>query len=68
MKDKIIIDVIEGSEGQSIYINDYRVSGPKPWGGGKLIKSFSCSSADVCRALKIEEARFTDSQQANDRH
>ena len=25
-----------GVEGDSAYINDYRVAGPKPWGGGRV--------------------------------
>ena len=33
---KIRIDLIRGVEGLAVYINDYRVAGPKPWGGGTI--------------------------------
>ena len=34
--DKINICVLQGSEGKSLYVNDYRVSGSKPWEEVKL--------------------------------
>ena len=30
------IVVLKGVEGPSVYINDYRVAGNKPWGGGQF--------------------------------
>jgi len=33
------IEIVSGVEGNSLYINDYRVAGPKPWGGGRVIAS-----------------------------
>lgn len=35
------IQVIQGVEGKCLVINDYRVSGPKPWGGGTVIDSWT---------------------------
>lgn len=32
--EKVKIELINGCEGKSVYINDYRVAGSKPWGGG----------------------------------
>ena len=37
MSTEIEIDVIKGHEGDSIYINDTRVAGSKPWSGGRNI-------------------------------
>jgi len=36
---KILIEIVSGCEGNSVYINDYRLAGPKPWGGGKVLTS-----------------------------
>lgn len=44
---EIWIEVIEGSEGPSLSITDedkesggLRIAGPKPWGGGRVSRSF----------------------------
>lgn len=42
----------QGVEGKSVYINDTRVSGSKPWGGGKTLAEFNPSLADVRAALR----------------
>jgi len=47
----IIVDVVKGVEGPSLYMQDYRVSGPKPWGGGKKIHTFKVDQKDLRRAL-----------------
>ena len=36
----MIIEYISGTEGNCLAINDYRVAGPKPWGGGYVIEKF----------------------------
>jgi hypothetical protein len=51
--DKINICVLQGLEGKSLYINDYRVSGPKPWGGGKIIFEADVTKDELCQALGI---------------
>lgn len=40
MKKTVTIEVISGSAGDSLYINEYRVAGVKPWGGGKTIATW----------------------------
>ncbi len=40
-----------GVEGNSLYINDYRVCGPKPWGGGKVLKEWKIIPEDLERAI-----------------
>ena len=30
----VTIEVVSGCEGPSLYVNGYRIAGPKPWGGG----------------------------------
>jgi hypothetical protein len=48
----ICIDEIKGCEGNCITMNDYRVAGPKPWGGGIVVKNWVASVDDVIRALR----------------
>lgn len=51
--DKINICVLHGSEGKSLYINDYRVSGPKPWGGGNTIFETDVTKEVLYQALGL---------------
>lgn len=55
MTDIVKIAVCKGVEGPSVYINDYRVAGNKPWGGGKTIHSFKAEKSNIFHALKIEQ-------------
>ena len=48
----IEIDVVDGAEGVSLYIDGTRVSGLKPWGGGNTLHSFKVSVEDVKKILK----------------
>lgn len=54
--DIVEIAVCNGVEGPSVYINDYRVAGNKPWGGGKTIHSFKAEKSNIFHALKIEQS------------
>lgn len=60
MSEKIIkeimvnIKLIGGVEGKSLYINDRRVAGPKPWGGGSLISEWSVPLHRLKEALSLE--------------
>ena len=40
MNKSVRIEVVEGREGPCLLMNDYRVAGPKPWGGGKVNQRF----------------------------
>lgn len=40
-----------GVEGNSVYLNDYRIAGPKPWGGGEIIKEWSVRIEDILNAI-----------------
>ena len=44
---KISIDVVSGPEGVALYVNDYRMTGPKPWGGGRVLHSFMVEADEV---------------------
>lgn len=52
--DKVIIEVINGCEGKAVYINDYRVAGSKPYGGGYVERSWMADRKDILKALGIK--------------
>lgn len=52
------MDYVRGVEGNSLYLNDQRIAGPKPWGGGQVLKSWEISPEDAEEIIKIcEKAR-----------
>ena len=53
--DIVEIEVCKGVEGPSVYINNYRVAGNKPWGGGRTLHSFKAKKSDIFDALKIAQ-------------
>jgi len=48
----LYIEMVEGVEGPSLYLNGYRIAGPKPWGGGTLSRKWRTSKKNIERALK----------------
>ncbi len=56
---KINLELVNGVEGDSIYLNDTRICGSKPWGGGRVIKKWTTSVSDIEYALGI---KFTEAQ------
>jgi hypothetical protein len=65
-KGQVIIEVVDGVEGPSLYIGDedggHRLAGTKPWGGGQTIHKFI---VDV-EELQQESARFEKKKQKHD--
>lgn len=57
---RIRIDVISGVEGPSLYLNDRRIAGPKPWGGGAAIHSWTVDLADFEKQMKLVRDRAID--------
>jgi hypothetical protein len=35
----------------SLYLNDYRISGPKPYGGGIIVKNFKVTNKDLLSSI-----------------
>jgi hypothetical protein len=35
---------------ECVYLNDHRIAGGKPWGGGEIVKEFTVTIRDVVRA------------------
>ena len=51
MSDNVSIEIIKGVEGDSLYMNSHRVSGPKPWGGGEIVMSFEAPLEYIREAI-----------------
>lgn len=51
------VEIVEGSFGKSLYINDHRVARPKPWGGGITTVEFKAERAELLEAFGIQEAQ-----------
>lgn len=52
---RVKIEVVRGVHGHmALYINDYRVAGSKPWGGGETL--FTFKPEDEQFAKDLEEA------------
>jgi hypothetical protein len=47
----ISVEIVSGIEGLCLLVNDYRVAGPKPWGGGKVVHSFQTKQSQIDIAL-----------------
>lgn len=58
----MIIELVSGVEGECIVVNGTRIAGPKPWGGGKIVKTWKvdpygiAALATECKT-EIEEIR-----------
>lgn len=50
-KDELTVELVAGVEGKCIYLNGYRIVGPKPWGGGSMLQRWTVTRADVLYAL-----------------
>jgi hypothetical protein len=46
------LEVVMGVEGYAAYLNNYRIGGPKPWGGGQVVRSWQVDNVDVRKALE----------------
>ena len=48
---EVTVTLVGGVEGPSIYLNDYRIVGPKPWGGGTIQNQWKGRARAVLTAL-----------------
>jgi hypothetical protein len=51
---RVRIEIIHGAEGPCIAINDTRVAGPKPWGGGTVIRRWDTTREQILASLPKE--------------
>jgi hypothetical protein len=52
--------VVSGVAGRSFYIDNYRVYGEKPWGGGSTLYECNAPREDVLHALHLDKAGAHD--------
>ena len=60
VEERYPIEIIQGVEGFCIGLNNYRIAGPKPWGGGTVVKRWDVSLADLGRAIPSIDAQATE--------
>lgn len=51
---EVKIEIVSNQTGGCVVINNYRVAGGKPWGGGTILKSWKCDVRDILDAIKEE--------------
>ncbi len=49
----ITIEVVKGVASDSLYINNRRVSGEKPWGGGRVVREFKTTEKEIHNAINF---------------
>jgi hypothetical protein len=56
-KQEVEICITEGGGGMQVYVNDLRIAGNKPWGGGTVIKTYNVKRStferDIAEALRM---------------
>lgn len=45
------LEIVEGVKGMAIYLNGYRIAGPKPWGGGHVAERWEVTEEDFEKGL-----------------
>lgn len=56
MRKTTTVDIVRGPEGCCLVVNDYRICGPKPWGGGKLVERWVLDAVELVRVLEVVPA------------
>ena len=51
-KKTLKLSLVRGVGGFTVYLNDHRIAGLKPWAGGKVEKEWDVDLADIKTALK----------------
>ena len=48
-----IVEIVRSQYGDALYINNHRVAGVKPIGGGKIVREWKVSLSELWAALGI---------------
>lgn len=54
---KVKLTLVQGVAGLSLYLNDHRIAGEKPWGGGEVIKEWFVPEDEILDQLKIKQKK-----------
>ena len=52
-KKHLIVEQVRGCEGDCLVMDENRVAGPKPWGGGRVVKKWLLDRRQVQEIVKI---------------
>ena len=52
-KKHLIVEQVHGCEGDCLVMDENRVAGPKPWGGGRVVKKWLLDRRQVEEIVKI---------------
>lgn len=52
------IEIVQGVEGRCVSVNNTRIVGNKPWGGGTVIDSWKCSNNDIEMLYSIVKKEY----------
>lgn len=52
-KKHLIVEQVHGCEGDCLVMDENRVAGPKPWGGGRVVKKWLLDRRQVQEIVKI---------------
>jgi hypothetical protein len=50
-----VFEIISGVAGKCLCLNDVRIAGPKPWGGGTVVARWSVSRSKIIDAIKPKD-------------
>lgn len=45
------LTVVAGADGMAVYLNDFRIAGPKPWGEAVVRHEWKVSTEDLCKGI-----------------
>lgn len=51
------LELVAGVEGMAVYLDGYRIAGPKPWGGGVRRHAWRVQGHEIRTALRRGEKR-----------
>ncbi len=54
--DLVRLELVSGVEGRCLVLNDRRIAGPKPWGGGTVQQTWEIPVKNITDALPCHEA------------
>lgn len=49
----VTVEIVRGPDGDALYIDNHRVAGPKPIGGGKIVREWKVKLSELRIALGI---------------
>ena len=55
--EQITVELIKGVQGYCVGVNNYRICGPKPWGGGSIERAWKTTKNDVLAAFLSPDER-----------